>query len=255
MSKIKVTKEQLIELYVNDPTASMQDVADKLGVVRTTVHRAMKRHGLSSKPPGSRPVKIVSELGDRGWLVKQLETKTMGQIASELGISSGRVASRVYTYGISCPSADKSKATRDGLKKRYPNGRFGKDAGNWKGGRHREKRGYITVYAPGHPFAKSGFRVYEHRLVMEQELGRYLKPDEVVHHINGVKDDNRIENLEVKIQGQHISEHWEAGHEVVKLRKENKQLNERIAELEERVFALENRLDENAIIEREAAEW
>ena len=45
-----------------------------------------------------------------------------------------------------------------------------------------------------HPFSKKGF-VLEHRLVVEKFIGRYLKPEEVVHHINEIKNDNRIGNL------------------------------------------------------------
>lgn len=89
----------------------------------------------------------------------------------------------------------------------------GPDAGNWKGGRQRCKRdGYIRVYAPGHPFAVKatnavGGYVLEHRLVMEKVIGRYMHPDEDVNHINGIKDDNRPENLRLVSHYAHFEEH------------------------------------------------
>ena len=69
----------------------------------------------------------------------------------------------------------------------------------WKGGRHRTYYGYILVLAPDHQQRDSRGRGYvkEHRLVMEKKLGRYLKPSERVHHLNGIKDDNRIKNLKL----------------------------------------------------------
>ena len=72
--------------------------------------------------------------------------------------------------------------------------RFGKNSPNWKGGRNTSN-GYMTIICRNHPHPKSGVYVYEHRLVMEKHLGRYLTPEEIVHHINGNKLDNRIENL------------------------------------------------------------
>ena len=65
----------------------------------------------------------------------------------------------------------------------------------WKGGRIN-LNGYVHIYTPGHP-AANGAYVLEHRLVMEKYLGRYLADGETIHHRNGVKDDNRIENLEL----------------------------------------------------------
>lgn len=81
-----------------------------------------------------------------------------------------------------------------------------KNEGNpkWRGGRQIQASGYIYIHAPDHPYATKHGTVMEHRLVMEAKLGRYLDPEEVVHHINHVRDDNRIKNLELSpSQGEH----------------------------------------------------
>ncbi len=67
----------------------------------------------------------------------------------------------------------------------------------WKGGRNKTSDGYIVIHSPNHPNKDGGEYFKEHRLVMENALGRYLDKKEVVHHINRIRDDNRIENLKL----------------------------------------------------------
>lgn len=71
---------------------------------------------------------------------------------------------------------------------------IGKNNPKWKGGKIN-KDGYVLIYQPTHPFCNHLGYVYEHRFVMEKKLGRYLKLEEVIHHINGIRNDNRTENL------------------------------------------------------------
>ena len=78
----------------------------------------------------------------------------------------------------------------------------------WKGGRRVHERGYIWIYQPEHPYANCVGYVYEHRLVIEEKLGRLLRPEEVVHHIDGDKTNNVPENLDLfKNNAAHASYH------------------------------------------------
>jgi len=73
----------------------------------------------------------------------------------------------------------------------------GKRSYAWKGGKRKDKFGYIQIWKPEHPNAKLKGYIHEHRLKMSKKLGRPLKSYEFVHHKNGIKDDNRLSNLEL----------------------------------------------------------
>jgi hypothetical protein len=72
---------------------------------------------------------------------------------------------------------------------------IGKKNPRWSGGKRTNTQGYVVIRMPEHPLSDASGYVREHRLVMEKSIGRLLTPQEQVHHLNGIKTDNRIENL------------------------------------------------------------
>lgn len=132
----------------------------------------MAQHNGSNRPSDEELVKIIREHYAQGATLKEL--------AEDLGMSEEVIRRLMIAAGI----------------KRRPRGQ---PEGKYlpAGGRVTDKDGYVLLKANGHPHANSGGYVREHRLVMEAVLGRYLLPDEVVHHRDGVKANNAPENLEL----------------------------------------------------------
>lgn len=80
------------------------------------------------------------------------------------------------------------------------------DSPNWKGGTRKRRRDVLMVYMPDHPHASEGY-VWVHRLVMEQVIGRYLEPHELIHHIDGDPLNNHPDNLQIVTASEHAKIH------------------------------------------------
>lgn len=237
-----VTKELLEQIYLQNPEANMEDVGQMFGVHHQTVSRWLKRFGLKSKGkarPGQARLSEAKQLQDKEWLTQQMEIKPQKQIAEELGIYPAVVSYWAGKHGLADES--KSVAVKRGLSLKYPEGRFGEEAARWKGGRRQTKSGYIELYAPDHPYARHGV-VFEHRLVIEEHLGRYLEPDEIVDHIDGNKSNNAIENLSLTTRHAHMTRHFDDSHKVHGLEQENAELRQENIELKQRIAVLEAEL-------------
>jgi hypothetical protein len=100
----------------------------------------------------------------------------------------------------------------------------GKRNHNYRGGKYKDAEGYVLVTVEPtnffHNMVVRGNYIFEHRFVMAQHMKRCLLPWEIVHHKNGIKDDNRIENLQLLPNSSaHISStHFQK--EIVHLQKE-----------------------------------
>ena len=149
---------------------------------------------------------------------------SMKEIGIYLGISTGKIHKYFHIYNIipreklsknefakikiskkakTRPSPMKNKKLSKETKEKISQSHLKKGIG------HKKKRGdgYIEIYFPDHPKSTNDGYIMEHDLIMECNIGRWLKKDEIVHHINHIRDDNRIENLKLLTKSEHARLH------------------------------------------------
>jgi len=177
----------LVRKVVLDPENLRKTMCEILGVSEAKLRQVMrelglpvdknrKRVGANIKTRKNIPEEAVRDLIE----VKKL---TQDEVCEKLGCGMNCLRRLMHKYGI--------QPQRTGP--RSGEGHYH----SWRGGRVIDKDGYVLLYKPDHPSARSGTYVAEHRLVMEAHLGRYLKKTEVVHHKDGNPLNNSLDNLEL----------------------------------------------------------
>lgn len=146
---------------------------------------------------------------------------SMKDIADYLDMSVGKIHKYFVIYEIkprkSLSSIAKEKISNANKNNSYAKGNKASDETKEKirksrlkkgvGHKKLRKDGYIAIYFPDHPKSNKEGYIMEHILVMECYIGRWLKEDEVVHHKNKIRSDNKIENLELMSFKEHASLH------------------------------------------------
>jgi predicted DNA-binding protein YlxM (UPF0122 family) len=203
-------KAWLEQKYIKE-NLTMREIGELIGCTKHPVYRALKKHGLQARAHSSK----YPKLNDKEWLYKEYVTrkKSAKQISIDLKAPIGTVYSAITHMGI------KTRNPKMAWHTKYKTGRWGEEASNWKGGRKLTSGGHMYAYYPQHPYATKEGYIMEHRMVMEEYLGRILHNDYVVHHIDGLKLNNTIENLMLlPNRSAHLQLHFEASREIAYLK-------------------------------------
>lgn len=140
---------------------------------------------------------------DKKWLYTKYvkEEYSLDDIGKMCNVTANTVRMHMFGFGLKTRGKLEGQLTKRARDK-IGNANRAEKSAVWKGGR-TTSGGYILIYSPNHPRRNASKYVFEHRLAMEKHLGRYLHSWETVHHKNGIKDDNRIENLKLLPGGEH----------------------------------------------------
>lgn len=186
------TELEIIAMY--ESGKRMYQVGASFGCDTVTVLNILKRHGKKSRGTQGG---VIMLSGEKQLAIKQdwLDGVSQKALGEKYGFSQTVISRYLAKQGI-------HKANKTAVGSRH---------GNWKGGRIIDGNGYafIRLYEgdPLFHMTNSGGYVAEHRLVMSKSLGRPLTEKETVHHINGIRSDNLLENLQLRSsnhgKGQH----------------------------------------------------
>lgn len=199
---MKTTKQVLSQLYVNEQK-SVREIGLLIGKSPRQVSRYLKKFEI--------PTRAFSTKGLKPWQGKQHTEETKKKISKS---HAGKKLSSEHRKKVIKTLSSVSGQTKD----KNP---------QWKGGRIKVTQGYIWIRMPKHPNAYKNGYVPEHRLIASQKIGRPLTRYEHVHHLNGIKDDNRPDNLEV-LNGQTHNLITRLEQRIQELERENEQLNNKL---------------------------
>lgn len=176
-------KQDMIERYLSGET--MTSLGKSFKCDRLNVRNILLRKGVEIRRERTH---VLSESDAAIIRARRSDGLNFSDIAREMGVPPHRVLTWARQMGIS-----------------DFRGKRGADSPFWCGGRTKHQGYTLIRLAPDDPlFAMAGPNSYapEHRVVMARSLGRQLEPYETVHHINGVRSDNRLENLQLR-KGNH----------------------------------------------------
>jgi len=194
----KLSQNELRELY-NRPNMTLKKMCEIVGCKSTiTMSNILKENNISTNRNSKTAFTKRGNRTDqefKDFLIEEYTNKkrSMTSISKELNISWVVISKYLEKYGIQKRSKSEQQS--------------GVNSSNWKGGKRITTHGYIEVYCPNHPHASKRKTVYEHQLIAEQKIGRYLKPGEVVHHIDLNKHNNSPNNIIVLTNSQHTKLH------------------------------------------------
>lgn len=196
-----IDQEKLYDLYINKKL-TIEEVSNSLSANSITVRKYMKKYGIKARDVNFEQ-SLLNRLGisesDFHEILKDKyidNSMSIMKIAKIYNVSTCIIRKYLIKFGISLRNHKESNSISNS----------GSKNPKWKGG-YRIKEGYIQLLCPSHPAASGIGYVYEHRLVVEENIGRYLITDEHIHHINGIKTDNRIENLQILSNSDHVKLH------------------------------------------------
>jgi len=193
---IPLEKEVINQLYHVD-NLRLKDVADKLGVCKDTIRRNMRKYGILPKSPilyrkgqADRICKLLPQAKEL-YITKQYP---LSKVCKELGISFPTIKRLFNDNGIPVRSVGES-VKLSYLQNKTMGFPKGKKHPRYNGYRTYEVGGYIRVYNPAHYRSGVNGYVLEHILVWEDTHKKRLPNNWVIHHLNGIKNDNRPVNL------------------------------------------------------------